>query len=100
MRVFKRNTGTKESAVEKYFCEQVAAHGGEVRKVKWLGRDGAPDRLALFPYCLIWVELKRPGKKAEPHQEREHERLRAYGQQVYVIDSREAVDNLMREVDK
>jgi len=78
--------------------------GGEVRKVKWVGRRGAPDRLLLLPpiwtegsliaYCA-WVELKAPGKKPEPHQEREHKRLRDFWQCVLVIDSIEQIEALL-----
>ena len=43
----------------------------------------------------IWVELKAPGQKAEPHQEREHARMRKMGQEVVVIDSIEGVEALL-----
>ena len=39
----------RESEVEAYLVKRVKALGGEVRKVKWLGRNGAPDRLAMLP---------------------------------------------------
>ena len=39
----------RESDVEKYLVKRVKALGGEVRKVKWIGRDGAPDRLVMLP---------------------------------------------------
>jgi hypothetical protein len=96
----------RESDIEKYLVAQVKAFGGEVRKVQWIGRHGAPDRLVMLPLCgrygrrgtqcTFWVELKAPGKKAEPHQLREHERMRGMGQRVVVIDSLEAVDALLR----
>ena len=77
----------RESTVEKYFVKRVKEEGGEVRKIRFLDRNGAPDRLALFPYGEnYWVELKAPGKKAELHQLREHKRLRKKGQRVLVID--------------
>jgi hypothetical protein len=40
------------------------------------------------------VELKAPGKTPEPHQVREHARMRDFGERVEVIDSLEAVDAL------
>jgi hypothetical protein len=43
----------------------------------------------------VWVELKATGKVAEPHQYREHNRMRAVGQRVVVIDSIEGVDALL-----
>jgi hypothetical protein len=40
---------TRESVIEKYLVQQVKALGGEVRKVKWIGRRGAPDRIVMLP---------------------------------------------------
>ena len=90
----------READIEKHLVRCVKELGGEVRKVQWIGRRGAPDRLVMLPHAglrtTIWVELKGPGKKAEPHQLREHERMRRMGQCVVVIDSLEAVDELLR----
>lgn len=101
---------TRESDIESYLIERVKALGGEVRKVKWLGRNGAPDRLVMLPVRewldngilvrsfqgnTIWVELKAPGEKAKPHQVREHERMRKMSQHVVLIDSFEGVDDLL-----
>lgn len=96
----------KERDIEAYLVKKVTQLGGEVRKVQWIGRRGAPDRLVLLPgrerttsggaftigARAVWVELKAPGKKPEPHQLREHERLTKFGQQVLVIDSKDLVD--------
>lgn len=87
---------TRESAIEQYLVEQVKAKGGECRKLKWIGRNGAPDRLVMLPgKPLLWVELKAPGEKAKPHQVREHERMRKRGQRVEVVDSFEGVDTVL-----
>lgn len=90
----------RESAIESYLVARVKALGGEVRKVQWIGRKGAPDRLVMLPSLLldrtIWIELKAPGEKAKPHQAREHARMRAMGQRVEVIDSFEGVDEVLR----
>jgi len=100
----------RERDIEAYLVKSVKALGGEVRKVQWVGRRGAPDRLVMLPaHTLrerallayndisrtIWVELKAPGKKAEPHQLREHKRMEKMGQRVVVIDSLEGVDDLL-----
>ena len=96
----------RESDIEKYLVKKVKEVGGEVRKVKWIGRNGAPDRLVMFPVTkqkfidgmwgtVLWVELKAPGKVAEPRQLREHKRMRVMGQRVVVIDSLEGVDALL-----
>jgi streptogramin lyase len=85
----------RESQIERHLVKQVKAMGGEVRKVQWIGRRGAPDRLVMMPAATIWVELKAPGKKPEAHQLREHERMRKMGQRVEIIDSLEAVEELL-----
>ncbi|MGI4846820.1 MAG: VRR-NUC domain-containing protein [Janthinobacterium lividum] len=93
----------RESTIERHLVKLVKAAGGEVRKVQWLHHRGAPDRLVMLPpgaavfadnqiTSTFWVELKAPGKKAEPHQVREHRRMRNMGQCVVVLDSIEAVD--------
>ena len=87
---------TCERDVERYLVEQTAKRGGETRKVQWIGRHGAPDRMVMLPGRAIWVELKAPGEKAKPHQLREHARMRALGQHVVVIDSFDGVDELLR----
>lgn len=86
---------THERDIEQYLVERVKALGGEVRKVKWIGRNGAPDRLAMLPGKTLWVELKAPGEKAKPHQVREHERMRRMGQRIEVVDSFERVDEMI-----
>ena len=90
----------RERDIEKHLVNRVNELGGEVRKVKWVGRRGAPDRIVMARpdnggyRCPIWVELKAPGKQAEPHQLREHERMRRMGQRVVVIDSIEGVEEI------
>ncbi len=92
----------RERDIEAYIVERVKELGGEVRKVQWVGRRGAPDRLVMLPFAprglsqrAIWIELKAPGVPAEQHQLREHERMRRMGQLVYVIDSIGAVDEVL-----
>ena len=89
-------TKLRESYIENHLTRCVHAAGGEVRKVQWVGRRGAPDRLVMLPHRVVWVELKAPGKKAKPHQAREHARLRRYGLDVVVIDSIEGVEELVK----
>jgi hypothetical protein len=98
----------READVEKYLCDRVRALGGEVRKVKWVDRRGAPDRLVMLPEVVsngpagtipserFLVELKAPGEKARPEQKREHVRLRKYGWRVEVVDTLEEVDRILR----
>lgn len=83
----------RESVIEAYLVKRVKALGGQCMKAKWIGRIGAPDRRVLLPdRPPTWVELKAPGVKPEPHQLREHNRMRRLGELVEVIDSIEGVD--------
>jgi hypothetical protein len=38
-----------ERDIERHLVKRVKALGGEVRKVQWVGRRGAPDRLVMLP---------------------------------------------------
>ena len=71
--------------------------GVSTRKVKWIGRDGAPDRLILANGG-IWVELKAPGKKPRANQKIELEALTKAGMTAYCIDSLEQIDTLITKL--
>lgn len=88
----------RESQIEKHLVEQVKALGGEVRKVRWIGRNGAPDRFVMLPgQPGLWVELKAPGERCRPHQIREHVRMQNMGQRVEVVDSLDGVDAVLSD---
>jgi hypothetical protein len=86
----------REAKVEAHLVARVKALGGEVRKVSWIGRRGAPDRLVLLPGRHVLVELKRPGGRPEPHQDREHHRLRRAGFEVLVLDTIEQINEVFQ----
>ncbi|MBR8303729.1 VRR-NUC domain-containing protein [Burkholderia dolosa] len=87
-----------EKTVETYLVDRVRAAGGDAYKFTSPQRRSVPDRIVAFPPGrLYFVELKRPGNKPTKPQLREHERLRALGCDVRVINSREAVDAFVRE---
>lgn len=97
-----QGNNVRESKIEAYLVKQVKELGGEVRKVKWIGRTGAPDRVVMLPYRArywtsetMWVELKATNKDATSAQDREHVRMRKMGQHVVVINSIEDVDLLL-----
>jgi hypothetical protein len=89
----------KESAVEDYLVEQVEKRGGFCPKTVWLGRRGCPDREVVWPWGVIdKVETKRPkGGKYEPGQEQAHREYAKRHVPVYLLSTKEAVDEYVRQ---
>jgi len=89
---------TPEGKIEAHLVKRVRETGGYIRKLKWIGRNGAPDRMVwwkLQPAVLVvpfFVELKRPYKDATPQQREEHRKMRDSGLRVFVLNSIEKVD--------
>ena len=89
----------RERDVEAYGVKRFKAIGGEVRKLKWIGRRGAPDRVLMWKGHTIWIEFKAPGCVPDAHQLREHKRMRLMGQRVYVLDTFKAVDAAIADLE-
>lgn len=77
---------TPEAKVVQRIKALVKSYGGEVRKVEWSGRRGAPDLLVLMPGRHFFLEVKAPGEKPRPEQLREFDRLCEAGFEVFVSD--------------
>jgi hypothetical protein len=92
------STNVKESEIEQYAVRRVKKSGGLLIKLRFIALTGAPDRIALFKGCLIWIEFKKPGLKPKKHQLKIHNLLRWAGQRVEVIDSFLGVDMLIKEI--
>ncbi|CDL85380.1 VRR-NUC domain-containing protein [Xenorhabdus szentirmaii] len=79
----------REDVIEKHLVNEVKKAGGIAYKFVSPGRRGVPDRIVVLPNGrVVFVECKAPGEKPRPDQLREHERLRALGQTVVVLDSK------------
>lgn len=86
----------RERDIERALVRAVKAAGGEVRKLMWVGRRAAPDRLVKLPDKQpMFVELKAPGGRLSRLQEVEHRRLRAIGLDVRVIWRMEDIEGVM-----
>lgn len=80
----------RESIIEKHLAAAVKAAGGVAYKFVSPGRRSVPDRIVLLPGGrIVFVECKAPGKAPRADQLREHERLRALGFNVVVLDSKD-----------
>lgn len=85
-----------ESIIEKYLVSEVKKQGGTAYKFVSPGHAGVPDRICLLPNGMVFfVELKATGKTTRPLQDRQIERIRTYGQRVYVADSREKIKEIL-----
>lgn len=79
---------TLEKDVEQTLVRRVKALGGLCEKFTSPGRRSVPDRIVTMPGGrIIFVELKRPGQKPTEAQSKDHERRRAMGCDVRVIDN-------------
>ncbi len=89
----------QEKQIETKLRRDVQNLGGLALKLISPGYAGVPDRIVLLPPGkLVFVELKAPGRKLRPLQQRRKTQLEGLGFKVYVIDSLQAVDKFMREV--
>ena len=87
-------TTTPEGRVSAALRRAVINFGGEIRKVQWQGRVGAPDWLVMMQGSALFVETKAPGVIPRRSQMVEFSRIfRASGMPVLVIDRAEdAID--------
>lgn len=90
-----------EADVENYLVRRVRRMGGRSYKLKFASVRGAPDRIVLLPRHGVHglVETKRPkGGKLSLHQVRIHKELRDSGVSVYVLNSKQLIDDFLTEV--
>ena len=90
----------REKQIEHSLVMAVKAAGGMCPKLVSPGTDGMPDRMILLPQGHIgFVEVKAPGKKPRPLQERRHKQLRHLGFQVLILDKPEQIAEILKEVE-
>lgn len=68
-------TTTPEGRVSAALRQCVINAGGEIRKVQWQGRVGAPDWLVMLKGGAVFVETKAPGEVPRRSQIVEFRRL-------------------------
>lgn len=88
-----------EKLVERRLVELVKANGGMCIKLLCDQLIGLPDRLCLFPgHKIVFVELKTTGRKPKRIQTFMHNKLRALGFRVEVIDTIEGVNKFVEDI--
>ena len=72
--------------------------GGLPLKLVSPGVAGIPDRLILLPGgCVVFIEVKAPGKKLRPLQAKRHKQIAALGFRIFTIDSPEAIQEVFSQ---
>ena len=75
-----------EKHVEAYLVKAVRERGGEAYKFTSPAMRGVADRLVVMPNGVVWfVEVKRPGGKRTPLQERFAARMQELGQRYALL---------------
>ena len=81
-----------ERDIERALVNRVKSLDGLCDKFSSPGSRSVPDRIVTLPgNVVVFVELKAPGKRPTPLQLRDHQRRRALGCDVRVIDNLEQV---------
>ena len=89
----------RENVIERQLAMAVKKMGGMAVKFVSPGLDGVPDRIVLLPdKKMAFVELKAPGMKLRPLQEKRRRQLEALGFSVYVIDGAEQIGGVLDEI--
>jgi len=90
----------KEILNEEYLKKRVKETRGDTRKVKWVGRRGAPDRLCAWPTLgtHAFVEVKEADQPwgLQDHQLREHNFMKGSGMNTVVLSTKEEIDIFIR----
>lgn len=95
----KKKTVDSEKVVERKLVELVKINGGMCIKLLCDQLIGLPDRMCLFPgHKIVFVELKTTGRKPKHIQAYMHNKLRALGFRVEVIDTVESVINFVDDI--
>lgn len=85
-----------EKQIEKKLVKAVKQRGGLAPKLISPGMDGMPDRMVLLPgECILFVEVKAPGRNPRPLQELRHRQLTELGFEVYVLDDPEQIPEIL-----
>lgn len=88
-----------EKEIEKKLTSETKKRGGLCLKFVPLSLNGVPDRLVFLPHRkFAFIELKAPGKKLRPQQEKRKRQLETLGFLVFKIDTKEMIGGILDEI--
>lgn len=87
-----------ENDIEQYLFNSAEKYNALCYKFISPMNSGVPDRIVILNGWTVFVELKAPGKKPRKLQEKVIEKMRKRHASVYVIDSKELVDELFNDI--
>lgn len=93
-----KEKNVSESSIERYLVTQTKKIGGKSVKMVPTFENGIPDRQILYQGRTIFVELKKEGEKPAKLQVAFMQELNKHGFETRVIDSKELVDQLIRDL--
>lgn len=89
----------REKFIEEKLKKAVKEKEGLCLKFVSPGFDGVPDRIILMPGGIMaFAELKAPGKKLRPLQERRKRQLESLGFSVFCIDNTKCIGGIIDEI--
>lgn len=90
----------REKYIEELLIKAVRKRHGLALKLYSPSYIGVPDRLVLIAFGHIgFVEVKAPHEKPRQIQVKRHEELRNLGFKVYVLDSKEKIEEILNEIE-
>lgn|SRR5699024_1283865 len=91
--------GMQEKIIESKLTEAVKLRKGLSIKLVSPSFDGLPDRLILLPNGKIgFIEVKTPGKKLRPLQQKRKQQLESLGFIVFCLDDPESIGGMLDEI--
>ena len=91
-----------EGSLQRYFKSACTKEGILWRKIKFEGQRGCPDLLIAYKGKIVLIELKSPNKKGRLSeiQIRQIKKFKDVGITVHVVDNKDQIDNVIREIVK
>ena len=90
--------GATEKSLDRLLRDKVKSLGGWSLKLETSFISGIPDRLLLFPGGRVaFAEIKTPGEKPRAIQKAIIKKLIKMGFDVYIVDSPEVINQIIKE---